>query len=219
MEEFFMNNVQFALIGQFDKKLIKLQNWCEGQALNPTQGTNKVHSREEKHFGYKSNLNSLKPVRGNNHRQSLIMHRITQEFSSEVVDALGKALLPQWNQCTLYRYKAPYEVKGNQVAGGHTQWMCSHSIYFPTQVMICIGECTFHLAQPGKMKKPWEQPEEYSSIQLTPGQVIRFDSKLSHCISPVSANCYHIQFMRFVPGWEKWIPGSDFLLKGGAKCD
>lgn len=202
-----MQQPDFEVIGEIRSNLKRFNYWCSGHRLSKSI-SNTARNRYEKCFGFKSNYCSMKPD-----NQNILRHRIKRYPSCNEVENLGDRLLPGFHSAILYFYQAPYQFRGTKYPGGSIGWHCSHGIFFPTQVIVSSGRCIFHIAKPGKMRRPWEEPEEYLSYAIAPGQVFQFNSKLAHCINPVNDDVFHLEFLKFKPGWEKWLPGSEFLVQ------
>lgn len=185
------------LIAVIDQaSLASLLELAKTQHLRASIGTVKLKNCFEKVYGYKSNYCSMK-IDANGD----VRHRITKQENREFISQLGDKYLPNWNQCNLRKFDKD----------GSVDWMSSHGIFFPSQVIICLsGIFTISIASGDNTKPPWKVPTNYEKVVVNPGEVILFDSKRSHKMWFFQES-YIISFQRFIPHWEKYIPGSSFL--------
>ena len=201
----------FEIIGKIPNHH-ELFNWCEAQ-FNDGQPignsySNLVYRADDRWFNWKSNLQGITPD-----KRGLYLHRITKSPGDNRLNDLGNKLLPGFHSALLRRYRPPLKHKGTSLVGGYIKWHADHGIFEGWLAMVNIGAPGQLLLAATKDQSPFSEQRYYQKIDLKPGHAICFNSKYAHRSLSAQSVRYSLTFRKFKPGWEKWIPGSDFLLK------
>jgi hypothetical protein len=185
-----------------------LLSYCKSLRMKAsTRSYSAEKGRLEAWIKYGSNLQSLKPQKGENNIRELVRHKILTVSSGYVfptnsrIDELGYAVMkratgdPHWDSCFV-------------TTNGGINWHRDHGIFQHFGAIINLGSsATLEIANSYSVELEKGEVKDKSVVNLSHGDVIGFNTKCLHrSIVKNKEDRYMMLFHRFKSGWSSYLP-------------